>query len=129
MSTEQQNNKEKDAESGKKAEEPKKDWLEIINDFIKNPVSTLTIGGITGFLINQSIANKKLEAEREEHKRQLQEKDDHILKLIESVQKTNNRLESTLRGLLGTSEENTLDLEQDPKDKVYRPKRKHYRLK
>ncbi|MFZ5552906.1 MAG: hypothetical protein ACOZCO_07305 [Bacteroidota bacterium] len=116
---------EKQGENTQKNADQQKTWLEIINEFIKNPVATLGAGGLGGFLLSQNLANNKIERLKEEHRLQLEEKDKQINKLIDGTQKMSEKLESTLRGLLG----NTEDLEQDPNDKVYRPRKKQFRLK
>lgn len=129
MSTEQTNNKENTSESKEKGKEQTKDWTEHFNDLIKNPLSTFVLGGASGYLISQSIANHKLKAEKEEHQKQLKEKDDLINKLIENTQKISQQIESTLKGIIKSEDENTIDLEEDLEDKVYRPRKKIFRLK
>ena len=125
MSTTEQ----KQGENTKKNADPQKSWLEIANEFIKNPASTFGIGGVGGFLLAQYLSGRETERLKEEHRLQLSEKDKQINKLIDNSQKMSEKLESTLRGLLGTEKEDTEDLDQDPSDKVYRPKKRHFRLK
>lgn len=125
MSTTEQ----KQGENTKKNAEPQKDWMEILGDFIKNPASTFGIGGVGGFLLAQHLAGKQMDRLKEEHRQQLQEKDKQINKLIDHTQKMSDRMETTLRGLLATEKENTEDLDEDPVDKVYRPKKRQFRLK
>lgn len=120
--------KKQEENTQKKAEE-QKSWLEIANEFIKNPAATFGIGGLGGFLLAQHLSGKQMERLKEEHRLQLEEKDKQINKLIDHTQKMSERMENSLRGLLENAKENTEELEQDPDDKVYRPRKKQFRLK
>ncbi|MFN3342292.1 MAG: hypothetical protein ACK40M_06315 [Flavobacteriales bacterium] len=119
----------KQEENTQKKPEEQKSWLEIANEFIKNPAATFGMGGLGGFLLAQHLSGKQMERLKEEHRLQLEEKDKQINKLIDHTQKMSERMENSLRGLLENAKENTEDLEQDPTDKVYRPKKRQFRLK
>lgn len=119
----------KQQENAQKTADQMKSWLEIANEFIKNPLASFGMGGLGGFLLGQHLANRQIEQLKEDHRMQLEEKDKQINKLIDHTQKMSERLESSLSGLLGTERENTEELEQDPDDKVYRPRKRQFRLK
>jgi len=116
-----------------------KDWMEIIQDFIKNPVTTGVAGLAAGFFIGTFKANKDIEAMKEEHKRQMSERDQQFSKLIRQMQLTNKLIASkTVHSLPnGIDEEeedaeaeNTIPMEEDKKTKVYKSvnKKKHFKL-
>ncbi|MDP3556506.1 MAG: hypothetical protein Q8T03_03970 [Bacteroidota bacterium] len=127
----------------KQQNEPKKDetkdWMELIQDFIKNPVTTGVAGLAAGFFIGTFKANKDIEALKEEHKRQMSERDQQFSKLIRQMQLTNKLIVSkTLPSLSNgideeeedVEDENTIPMEEDKKTKVYKSvsKKKHFKL-
>lgn len=127
----------------KQQKEQKKDetknWIELIQDFIKNPVTTGVAGLAAGFFIGTFKANKDIEALKEEHKRQMNERDQQFSKLISQIQLTNKLIAS--KGIHSlpngideeeedVEDENTIPLEEDKKTKVYKSvsKKKHFKL-
>lgn len=116
-----------------------KDWIELIQDFIKNPVTTGVAGLAAGFFIGTFKANKDIEAMKEEHKRQMSERDQQFSKLIRQTQLTNKLIASkTMQSLPNgidegeedVEDENTIPMEEDKKTKVYKSvsKKKHFKL-
>jgi len=116
-----------------------KDWIELIQDFIKNPVTTGVAGLAAGFFIGTFKANKDIEAMKEEHKRQMSERDQQFSKLIRQMQLTNKLIASkTMQSLPNgidegeedVEDENTIPMEEDKKTKVYKSisKKKHFKL-
>lgn len=116
-----------------------KDWIELIQDFIKNPVTTGVAGLAAGFFIGTFKANKDIEALKEEHKRQMSERDQQFSILIRQMQLTNKLIASKAIhslpiGIDGeeddTEDENTIPMEEDKKTKIYKSvnKKKHFKL-
>lgn len=113
-----------------------KDWIELIQDFIKNPVTTGVAGLAAGFFIGTFKANKDIEALKEEHKRQMGERDQQFSKLIRQMQLTNKLIASKAMHSLPNGidddeeDENTIPMEEDKKTKIYKSvnKKKHFKL-
>ncbi|MBN8694381.1 MAG: hypothetical protein J0L69_14400 [Bacteroidetes bacterium] len=132
------NNGENKQQNEQKKDETK-DWIELIQDFIKNPVTTGVAGLAAGFFIGTFKANKDMDALKEEHKRQMSERDQQFSKLIRQMELTNKLIASkAMRSLpIGisdeeddTEDENTIPMEEDKKTKVYKSvnKKKHFKL-
>jgi hypothetical protein len=132
------NNGENKQQNDQKKDETK-DWIELIQDFIKNPVTTGVAGLAAGFFIGTFKANKDIEALKEEHKRQMSERDQQFSKLIRQMQLTNKLIASkTMQSLPNgidegeedVEDENTIPMEEDKKTKVYKSvsKKKHFKL-
>ncbi len=128
-----------DKENKQQTEQPKdkkqdetKDWMELIADFIKNPVATGVTGLAAGYLIGTMKASKDMEAVKEEYKLQMKERDDQFKLLIKEMQITNRLIASG--GMLkpeANRDQNALEMEEDQQTKVYKykSKKKHIQLK
>lgn len=136
MSNTNENKQQTEQTEGKKAEKSK-DWMQLIQDFIKNPVTTGVTGLAAGYLLGTYKASKDIEAIKEEHKQQMKERDDQFKLLIHQIQTTNKLIASQqLKGLPSAKDHNeeddrTLFMEEDQKTNIYKykPKRKHFQLK
>lgn len=114
----------------KKTEEPK-DWMELIQDFIKNPVTTGVTGLAAGYLLGTYKASKDIEAIKEEHREQMREQNE-LFKLLVKEIRTNNKLIASKRYQTQQSNEeeseeedtNTLEMVEDSTSKVYNYKPK-----
>lgn len=128
------NNGENKQQNEQKKDETK-DWIELIQDFIKNPVTTGVAGLAAGFFIGTFKANKEIEVLKEEHKRQMSERDQQFSKLIRQMQLTNKLIASKGMhslpiGIDDEEDENTIPMEEDKNTKVYKSvnKKKHFKL-
>lgn len=128
------NNGENKQQNEQKKDETK-DWIELIQDFIKNPVTTGVAGLAAGFFIGTFKANKEIEVLKEEHKRQMSERDQQFSKLIRQMQLTNKLIASKGMhslpiGIDDEDDENTIPMEEDKNTKVYKSvnKKKHFKL-
>ena len=81
MSNTNENKQQAGQKEDKKAEEPR-DWMEYIQDFIKNPVTTGITGLAAGYLLGTYKASKDIEAIKAEHKQQMSERDEQFKLLI-----------------------------------------------
>lgn len=115
-----------------KAEE-KKDWMEYIQDLIKNPVTTGLTGLAAGYFIGSYVAKRDIETLQQEHKRQMEERDEQFKLLLKQIQTTNELIAAQQRIKLPASDEDndTLSMEEDKNTKVYhyKTKGKHFQLK
>ena len=111
--------------------EPKKDWLDYVGDFIKNPITTGLTGLTAGYLLGANKANKEVEELKTEHKKEIAKRDEQFGMLMEQMQLMNKHLAASLKGLPAPDEKPRLEMQEDPVKKVYRyiPKQKHFKLK
>ncbi len=134
MSSTTENKQQNDSKQDKKAEEPK-DWMELILDFIKNPITTGVTGLAAGYLLGTLKASKDIEAIKAEHKLQITERDEQFKLLIREIRNTHRlissrRVKEMPNGNEDNEEEeedeNTLAMQQDNGTKVYKynPKKK-----
>jgi hypothetical protein len=122
------NEKQQNSQNNEKEQEKPKDWMDYINDFIKNPITTGVTGLAAGYLLGTYKASKDIDAIKEEHKLQIAERDQQYEKLI----RLTNKLVSakTISGLPSNLDndseenENTLAMEEDKNTKVYKYKGK-----
>lgn len=139
MSDNKENKQQNEQKQDKKPEETK-DWMDLLQDFIKNPVTTGITGLAAGYLIGTYMGNKEKEALKQEQSLQLKERDEQIKLLIGEIRTTNRLIVSKLRNALPSGEEkdeleeddeNTIPLVEDKKTKTfkYEPKKKHIQLK
>ena len=90
MSNTNENKEQTTQKEEKKAEEPK-DWMEFLQDFIKNPVTTGITGLAAGYLLGTYKASKDIEAIKTEHKEQMKEQNE-LFKLLVKEIRVNNKL-------------------------------------
>lgn len=128
------NTSETNAQTLQKADEKtegQKDWMELIQDFIKNPVTTGVTGIAAGYLLGTYKASKDIEAIKEEHREQMREQN-ALFKLLVKEIRTNNKLIASKRYQTQQSNEeeseeedtNTLEMVEDSTSKVYNYKPK-----
>lgn len=133
MASTAENKQQSDSKQEKKAEEPK-DWMELILDFIKNPITTGVTGLAAGYLLGTFKASKDIEAIKVEHKIQMTERDEQFKLLLKEIRST-HRLVASRRVKEISSEnedddedddDNTLAMQQDKATKAYKynPKKK-----
>lgn len=132
MSSTDENKQQSDTKQEKKAEEPK-DWMELILDFIKNPITTGVTGLAAGYLLGTFKASKDIEAIKAEHKLQMTERDEQFKLLLREIRSTHRLIESRrVKEISNGNEdeeekdENTLAIQQDKETKAYKynPKKK-----
>lgn len=132
MSSTDENKQQSDTKQEKKAEEPK-DWMELILDFIKNPITTGVTGLAAGYLLGTFKASKDIEAIKAEHKLQMTERDEQFKLLLREIRSTHRLIESRrVKEISNVNEdeeekdENTLAMQQDKETKAYKynPKKK-----
>lgn len=129
MSNTNENKEQTGQKEEKKAEEPK-DWMEYIQDFIKNPITTGITGLAAGYLLGTYKANKDIEAIKAEHKQQMNERDEQFKLLIREIRSSNKMLASKQYKSLHSNhgndddDENTLEMEEDNQTKAYKYKPK-----
>lgn len=129
MSNTNENKQQTGQKEDKKAEEPK-DWMEYLQDFIKNPVTTGITGLAAGYLLGTYKASKDIEAIRAEHKQQMSERDEQFKLLIKEIRSSNKMLTSKHYKSLPSNDEddeedeNTLEMEEDKQSKSYKYKPK-----
>lgn len=137
MSDNKENKQQNEQKQDKKPEETK-DWMDLLQDFIKNPVTTGITGLAAGYLIGTFIGNKEKEALKAEFKKELTERDEQTKLLISEIRATNRLISSKHLHRLPSGEdkteeddENTIPLIEDKKTKTYKyePKKKHIQLK
>ena len=111
--------------------EPKKDWMDYVSDFIKNPITTGLTGLTAGYLLGANKANKEVDELKTEHKREIAKRDEQFGMLMEQMQLMNKHLAASLKGLPTPDEKPRLEMQEDPVKKVYRyiPKNKQFKLK
>lgn len=131
MSNIDENKEQTQQKEDKKAEEPK-DWMVLIQDFIKNPVTTGITGLATGYLLGTYKASKDIEAIKQEHREQMKEQNELFHLLVKEIRTNNKLMASKHHKLLPSSkdeneeEHNTLEMTQDSESKTYKynPKNK-----
>lgn len=129
MSNTNENKQQAGQNEDKKAEEPK-DWMEYIQDFIKNPITTGITGLAAGYLLGTFKASKDIEAIKAEHKQQMSERDEQFKLLIKEIRSSNRMLTSKENKSLPSKDvdddddENTLEMEEDKQSKAYKYKPK-----
>lgn len=122
------NTNENKQQTGQKEAEGSKDWMEYIQDFIKNPITTGITGLAAGYLLGTYKASKDIEVIKAEHKQQMSERDEQFKLLIQEIRSSNKMLASKqYRYLTQNNEdddENTLEMEEDKQSKAYKYKPK-----
>ncbi len=127
-------NKQQSGQKEDKKTEKTKDWMDYINDFIKNPITTGVTGLAAGYLLGTYKASQDIDAIKEEHKQQMKERDDQFKQLLQQIQITNKLIATKAKQTLKLGEddedENTLQMEEDEKSKAYKyqNKKKHFKL-
>lgn len=106
-----------------------KDWKELVQDFIKNPVTTGITGLAVGYLLGTFKASKDIEAIKEEHKEQMKEQNELFKMLVKEIRVNNRLIASKQYQALPPGDEdieekgdNTLEMEEDKKTNVYKYK-------
>lgn len=135
MASTEENKQQSDSKQEKKAEE-QKDWMELILDFIKNPITTGVTGLAAGYLLGTFKASKDIEAIKVEHKLQMTERDEQFKLLLREIRNTHRlvasrRVKEISSGNNDDEEEesdddHTLAMQQDKATKAYKynPKKK-----
>lgn len=125
MSNTNENTQQTEQKEDKKAEEPK-DWMDYIQDFIKNPITTGVTGLAAGYLLGTYKANKDIEAIKAEHKQQMSERDEQYKLLIREIRSSNKLLASQNHKSLPLNDDdaNTLEMEEDKLSRTYNYKPK-----
>lgn len=126
MSNTNENKEQTGQKEEKKSEEPK-DWMEYLQDFIKNPITTGITGLAAGYFLGTYNANKDIEAIKAEHKQQMNERDEQFKLLIREIRSSNKILASKQYKSLPLNDdddENTLEMEEDKQSKAYQYKPK-----
>jgi hypothetical protein len=110
--------------------EPTKDWMDYVNDFIKNPITTGLTGLTAGYLIGANKSSKEMDELKTEHKKELAKRDEQFVMLMEQMQLMNKHLAASLKGLPAPDEKPRLEMQEDPEKKTYRyiPKNKQFKL-
>lgn len=128
MSDTSENKQQTQQKEDKKVEEPK-DWMELIQDFIKNPVTTGITGLAAGYLLGTFKASKDIEAIKTEHKEQMKEQNELFKMLVKEIRVNNRLIASKQYQALPPGDEeseeeddNTLGMEEDKKTNVYKYK-------
>jgi hypothetical protein len=131
MSNTEENKEQTQQKEDKKAEESN-DWLVLIQDFIKNPVTTGITGLAAGYLLGTYKASKDIEAIKQEHREQMKEQNDLFHLLVKEIRTNNKLLASKHHKLLPSNKDeneedhNTLEMTKDSESKTYKyhPKNK-----
>lgn len=132
MSSTAENKQQSESKQDKKVEEPK-DWMELVLDFIKNPITTGVTGLAAGYLLGTFKANKDIDALKAEHKLQMSERDEQFKLLLREIRSTHRLISSRRAKEISNGnedeendDENTLTMQQDKGTKVYKynPKKK-----
>ena len=138
MSNASENKEQTQQKEGEKAEESK-NWIALIQDFIKNPVTTGIKGLAAGYLLGTYKASKDIEAIKQEHREQMKEQNELFHLLVKEI-RTNNKLLASKHYKLSSSnkdendeDHNTLEMTQDSESKTYKyhpkTKRRVFELK
>lgn len=133
MSSNAENKQQSDSKQDKKVEEPK-DLMELVLDFIKNPITTGVTGLAAGYLLGTFKASKDIDAIKAEHKLQMSERDEQFKLLVREIRSTHRLISSRRANEISNGneddeeddDENTLAMQQDKGTKVYKynPKKK-----
>lgn len=132
MSSTTENKQQSDSKQDKKVEEPK-DWMELMLDFIKNPITTGVTGLAAGYLLGTFKASKDIDAIKAEHKLQMTERDEQFKLLLREIRNTHRLISSQRAKEISNGnedeeddDENTLTMQEDKGTKVYKynPKKK-----
>jgi hypothetical protein len=126
MSNTNENKQQTEQTNSEKKEEPK-DWMEYIQDFIKNPVTTGITGLAAGYLLGTFKASKDIEAIKAEHKQQMNERDEQFKLLIKEIRSSNRILASKNYKSISSNydendedDESILPMEEDKQTKGYK---------
>jgi hypothetical protein len=136
-------NKEQNGQKAADIPEDKKDWMDYIQDFIKNPITTGVTGLAAGYLLGTFKASKDIDALKAEHKQQMTERDQQFNQMLRQIKLTHKLIASQKFKTLPDNEEeleeededddeNTLNLKEDKKTKVYKyqgKKKKQFEIK
>ncbi|MBA3682443.1 MAG: hypothetical protein H0W73_14965 [Bacteroidetes bacterium] len=136
-------NKEQNGQKAAETSEDKKDWMDYIQDFIKNPITTGVTGLAAGYLLGTFKASKDIDALKAEHKQQMTERDQQFNQMLRQIKLTHKLIASQKLKTLPENEEeqeeedeeddeNTLHLKEDKKTKVYKyqvKKKKQFEIK
>lgn len=138
MSSTAENKQQSESKQDKKVEEPK-DWMELVLDFIKNPITTGVTGLAAGYLLGTFKASKDIDALKAEHKLQMSERDEQFKLLLREIRSTHRLISSRRAKEISNGnedeeedDENTLTMQQDKGTKVYKynaKKKKVFELK
>jgi hypothetical protein len=125
MSNTDENKEQTQQKENKKAEESK-DWMALIHDFIKNPVTTGITGLAAGYLLGTYKASKDIEAIKQEHREQMKEQNELFHLLVKEIRTNNKLMASKDPKLLPSAKDeneedhNTLEMTQDSESKTYK---------
>lgn len=135
-------NKEQNGQKVSDILEEKKDWMDYIQDFIKNPITTGVTGLAAGYLLGTFKASKDIDALKAEHKQQMTERDQQFNQMLRQIKLTHKLIASQKFKTLSENEEeleeededdeNTIHLKEDKKTKVYKyqvKKKKQFEIK
>lgn len=135
MSSTDENKQQSGSKQEKKTEEPE-DWVQLIVNFIKNPITTGVTGLAAGYFLGTFKASKDIEAIKAEHKLQMTERDEQFKLLLREIRSTHRLITSRKVNEISNGNEdiedeenedgNTLAMQQDKGTKVYKyhPKKK-----
>ena len=126
MSSATENKQQSDSKQEKIAEETK-DWMELIQDFIKNPITTGVTGLAAGYLLGTFKASKDIDVIKAEHKLQITERDEQFKLLLKEIRSTHRLLASKRINEISSGNDddeeedyNTLAMQQDKSTKAYK---------
>lgn len=124
-------NKQQESKKTETKEEPKKDWMEYINDLAKNPIAGLGTGLAVGYMLGEYKNSNTIKEIKEEYKKQTEDRDKQFLLIVEQMQLMNKHLAASIKTLPEKEIRKTLEMEKDPEQNSYRYKlqRKQYKLK
>ena len=142
MSATEENKEQKEQKVSDILEE-KKDWMDYIQDFIKNPITTGVTGLAAGYFLGTFKASKDIDALKVEHKQQMTERDRQFNQMLRQIKLTHKLIASQKFKTLSDNEdeleeedddddENTLHLKENKKTKVYKyqiKKKKQFEIK
>ena len=113
--------------------------MELVLDFIKNPITTGVTGLAAGYLLGTFKASKDIDALKAEHKLQMSERDEQFKLLLREIRSTHRLISSRRAKEISNGnedeeedDENTLTMQQDKGTKVYKynaKKKKVFELK
>lgn len=116
-------NKERKGQKTSDTQEEKKDWMDYIHDFIKNPITTGVTGLAAGYFLGTYKASKDLEVIKAEHKQQMLERDQQFNQMLRQIKLTHKLIASQKFKSLPENEEdddeNILHLKEDKNTKAY----------